>query len=505
MPRKQITPDQLAHQLEEVRPDIILATGWTPLQREPYFRVINQYCNRYNAFHVFWSFEDPLHTETWGMYYAETGKPDYVFTHSFDSASIYQQIGIPSSYMPFACNPDIHRTLPAQPRYQSDIALVANLKTACHTFRIASLETLLKPLINRGYDVAIWGQGWRENRSALPFHVPDDMIRGPIPYDQVPYVYASSKIILGVQNSPDLLTRRTFECLGSGGFLLTNDTKGVRRHFQSGIHLMTSRNPSETISMVDKFLREGSFRKQIASAAQREAHRNHTYSTRVSAMTQAIQPYVSAKKQKKRVSLFTPRLKQEVRPRLNFTGSNNQGMLGQYLRVGRSHQSVQHAYLWFDVQEDLLRSWRIASAKLKMFLVSPAAGHPTIKCYAIRSPWNKKSLQNGSPPKRSTQPIAKTQIRSSFSKEYPYKDNWYTFNITHVVREWLTGTQKNYGLCLGLSDANFGFLQFTSTRWNGRNKYVLGRVYYRRYLPRLEIIYENQTPIQLNSWSAFKE
>src|SRR5690606_40366114 len=58
---------------------------------------------------------------------------------------------------------------------------------------------------------------WERGKTLLPFSIPDRVIQGPIPYDRVPYVYASSKVVLGVQNHGELLTRRTWECIGTGG------------------------------------------------------------------------------------------------------------------------------------------------------------------------------------------------------------------------------------------------------------------------------------------------
>lgn len=340
---------------------------------------MRDYCHQHKALHVFWSFEDPLHTETWGMYYAEIGKPDYVFTHAHHSPSVYKRIGIPSSYLPFACNPKLHRALPAKAKYRSGIALVANYATTTlHSWRLKkSLNILLKPLLRHRMDIAIWGKGWRENKDQLPFHIPNHVLRGSLPYKAVPLVYASANIVLGVQNTPGILTRRTFECLATGGFLLTNHTPAVRRHFQPGKHLVTSRHPQETVKQIKHYLQQASKRKKIAKAEQHAVHRYHTYAERAQKMMEVLSPYLQAKKANRSVFVFPSRLKREIRPQLNLAILPRQRALsGQYIVAERpaavNKNEDRRIYMWFDLKETENSLLPIVSAVLKLFLAMPS-------------------------------------------------------------------------------------------------------------------------------------
>ena len=50
--------------------------------------------------------------------------------------------------------------------------------------------------------------------------IPKDWIHGPMHYLETCKVYNSADIIIGLQNYQELITQRTYEILGSGGFLL---------------------------------------------------------------------------------------------------------------------------------------------------------------------------------------------------------------------------------------------------------------------------------------------
>ena len=83
--------------------------------------------------------------------------------------------------------------------------------------------------------------------------IPDEWIHGYLPYTEANKVYSSADIVLGVQNHLTQVTQRTYEVLGSGGILLTNDTPEIRRLFQPG-DLIVSSSAKETIDLVKYYL-----------------------------------------------------------------------------------------------------------------------------------------------------------------------------------------------------------------------------------------------------------
>ena len=111
------------------------------------------------------------------------------------------------------------------------------------------------------------------------YEIPKDWIHGFLNYKDANKVYSSSKILLGLQNYPDLLTQRTYEILGSGGFLLTVDTPGVRKNFIPGKDLAVSLTPEDTIQRVHYYLNHSQKRSEIQRQG-RKAVQAHTYKSR---------------------------------------------------------------------------------------------------------------------------------------------------------------------------------------------------------------------------------
>ena len=91
-------------------------------------------------------------------------------------------------------------------------------------------------------------------KNILGVDIPRDWIQGYIDYTDANKVYSSSDIIIGLQNLPTQLTQRTYEIMGSGGILLTNDIPIINRLFKSGRDLITSSSPEETIELVKYYL-----------------------------------------------------------------------------------------------------------------------------------------------------------------------------------------------------------------------------------------------------------
>ena len=506
IPPPDLTPHQLVQQLKQYRPDVILTNGWTPFHREPYFRAVRQYCEETNSLHVFWSTEDPLHTDYWGMYVLETGRPDVVLTHAYDAPPMYQDRGTPSYYLPFACNPAIHRQLPSLAQYQSDIALVANFSNATmDSWRINSLKFLLEPLLRKNYAVSIWGKGWEHGRQYLPFPIPDRAIRGSIPYNRVPYVYAASKIVLGIQNHQQLLTRRTWECIASGGLLITNHTPAVLRHFQPGLHLLTSHQPAETLARTQFLLQNRLARQRIATKGQKWVHQNHTYAHRVREMVSIASEHLRPKRKKRKSFSFpAPFPRQEIRAHSTFSTTFPNGHLikAPYLIVKRKPGALQkkeyRSGLLFSLESSLLKGLEVYEAQLKLFL----AVCPTKSTQMMCQFFSRKE-----PP---TNPVDPTLILESEPQMIPITKSRrervfqtpITLTVTSLIRRLIKQEKKTIGVYLSIPDPHDGAIQFLG-RQQPKNHALSGLVYYQRFIPRLEITYRNRQKNRIHPWIPF--
>jgi spore maturation protein CgeB len=505
VPKPDLTPQELVHQLKRYQPDVILTNGWTPFHREPYFQVLRRYCEETGSLHVFWSTEDPLHTDYWGMYVLETGCPDVVFTHSYDAPALYRERGVPSYYLPFACNPHIHRTLPPLPEYRSDVALVANFSNATmDSWRLQSLRILLEPLLQENLSLKIWGKGWERGKNLLPFSIPDRVIQGPIPYDRVPYVYASSKVVLGIQNHGELLTRRTWECIGTGGLLVTNHTAAVLRHFQPHRHLLTSRRPEETRSLVRTLLQNRPLRQQIATHGQQYVHQNHRYSHRVREMVEKASELLQFKRKHRRSCWFpAPYPFQEIRSLCTFTCTSPDGrpIDSPLLLVKRSRSVPLKDYrsgLLFSLESCLRNGFDVHQAQVKLFLAVHPSKNTAIKCQYFSAEEPPASPSCALTSEEETHTIS-IQMRKG---EKPFQTP-VILPVTALIRRLVRQKRQTFVVHLSIPPHDDGTVQFLG-RQKPRNHPLAGLVYYPRFAPRLEIRYQSEREADFqHPWPRF--
>jgi spore maturation protein CgeB len=270
--------------VDQFRPDLLITTGWAYRRhKRKYIDELVEKSAKYNVKRLYWATEDPRWTQECSLKCIEIYKPDAVLTIHPKSVEIYQSMGIAAGYLDFGCSPEFNRYEPSSRKYTYDVALVGNGGKAWKSYRRDSVQILLRPLIERGYDLAIWGKRWdRFNEELMGFHIPKHMLKGELPYEETNKVYNSAKIILGLQNDQGMLTSRTFEVLGSGGFLLTVPTQAVNNMFINSFHLVCASSPEETVDLVDYFLKDVTARQWIAQNGQSEVYLKHTYKERAS-------------------------------------------------------------------------------------------------------------------------------------------------------------------------------------------------------------------------------
>ncbi|MBE3556284.1 MAG: glycosyltransferase [Firmicutes bacterium] len=508
-PPPQMTPQRFAQQLAGERPDVLLLTGWTSLQVEPYFRVMDRYCEETQALKVFWSFEDPLHTQTWSKYIVERVQPDLIFTHAFESVALYRSMGKTANYLPFACDPTLHRKRTPCPEDRVDIALVATLKEHYRSdwWRMHALQWLLQPALQSGLRVGIWGKGWQEYHEVLPFPVPAEILKGPIAYTSVPEIYNRAGIVLGLQNAPDLLTQRTFEVLGSGAFLLTIDTPAVRRHFVPGQHLAVTESPEQTAAQIAFYLNHPAERNAIAQQGQQEVYAHHTYAHRVAVMAEETEKVLQARRKAK--PFFLPSLpdtlQTEVRATHDFTWrSEKEGVLGRYLTVGNVCTTtgivVQRCGFLYFPTEAIVRFLkekqspiRLREAHLSLFVAEPPRQAEQIALLLPKEKWDEASLNAHRLPACTDQNVADFWVPKAFEPLYPWSENQCSITITTLVQAWLSG-KPNYGLSLVNADpGSTSTVNFIGTRWKGNDFYRFPS-YATRFHPRLTLTFEWVTP-----------
>ncbi|SHK55256.1 CgeB family protein [Desulforamulus aeronauticus] len=288
----KILQDIIEEELEQLfskdRPDLVFTVGWTKIHTHAKLEILGRMVEKYQLKHAYWATEDSRWTEEWSLPYIKATKPAYIFTLDRETLALYSRLGLKAHYLPWACNPGFHR--PAEPKeeYQCDIALVATGGVTWNSFRRNSAQILLKPLVERGYDVAIWGKRWDTlDPDIVGFSVDSRHLRGKLSYLETNHVYSSAKIMLGFQNITTELTSRTYEIMGARGFLLTPATFAVLEKFKPGKHFVISQSEEDTLRLVDHYLHHAAERQKIALNGQQEVYSYpHTYQNRAAQILQ---------------------------------------------------------------------------------------------------------------------------------------------------------------------------------------------------------------------------
>ncbi|WP_066294952.1 glycosyltransferase family protein [Bacillus sp. FJAT-29937] len=283
-----ITKWNLSKMLAEWQPDLAVTIGWGYEHTLKKQILIREQLKTRNIPLVYWAVEDPAYTKNWTLPLIENMKPDFVFTICMETSYEYKQQGILSAFLDFGFEETIHFPTRKYPEYSAKIAVVANaypdiLSKYPDHFRHQSINQLIKPLLKNQFRIDFWGNHWDQMGSYLDFDIPNDWIHGHLAYSETNKLYSSADIIIGLQNYPNLVTQRTYEILGSGGFLLTQETPGVRSKFKPGIDLAVSSSSKDTVKKVKYYLENADKRRVI----QRQGHKSvqpNSYKARVREM-----------------------------------------------------------------------------------------------------------------------------------------------------------------------------------------------------------------------------
>lgn len=265
--------DTVAELINNWKPDFIMMMGWTEQHCGIKRKWIRKCINSVNIPLIYWATEDPIHHELLTVPFIRQICPEFVFTVSKKLVPTYEAMGFNSAYLDFGFHPSVHKCVEKVDGYTCRIAVVANaypgvIKVYPEFFRFESLRTLITPLLEDGLRIDFWGTRWEEMDKILGVEIPRDYIHGYLPYEEAHKVYSSADIVIGLQNTLGQVTMRTFEILGSGGFLLTSDTPAVSDLFEIGRHLEASTSPKKTLELVRYYLDNPEERQKIRKNGQ---------------------------------------------------------------------------------------------------------------------------------------------------------------------------------------------------------------------------------------------
>ena len=183
--------------------------------------------------------------------------------------------------MPFGCVPSFHRKVRAPAKYKTDVVCYGNPLYNHYESKRKAVDTLVKPVVQNGIDVALWGiakgsGGWLE----IPYvKRQPHLYRGMFSYEDLPGVNSGAKIVLGITANAEYgaYGSRLARALACGSFLIWHYTEGMEKYVENHKHLCWSFSPKETLDLVKFYLKNDKAREKIAKEGQRYAYEHLNY------------------------------------------------------------------------------------------------------------------------------------------------------------------------------------------------------------------------------------
>ncbi|MDX1915693.1 MAG: glycosyltransferase [Methylophilus sp.] len=253
-------------------PDVLIAQTWACLISPEVFSRIR---NAYGTFiinismddrHQYWG--DRINGQ-WSGTYPLIPHIDLALTAAPEAVDWYKKEGCPAIFFPEASDPDIFYPMPELPKIH-EVSFVG----ACYGIR----KKIVVALRKAGINVTAYGNGWGSGRLEV---------------DEVPKLFAQSKIILGIGtigHCDDFyaLKLRDFDAPMSGSFYLTHNNSDLYQLFDVGKEIVTYESIDECVKLVKYYLDHEEEREEIAQAGRKRALNEHTWKLRFSQLFEQI-------------------------------------------------------------------------------------------------------------------------------------------------------------------------------------------------------------------------
>lgn len=210
--------------------------------------------------HTYWG---DMGSRKWMGSYGLIPHVDAVLTAAPECVEWYLKERCPALFFPEASDPSIFYPMPQLPK-EHEVCFVGA--------RYGIREKIVQELRSAGVSVSAFGSGWECGR---------------LPAEDVPRLFAQSKIILGlgtIGHCTDFysLKLRDFDGPMSGSFYLTHDNPDLHQLYKIGREIATYRDVEDCIEKVKWYLSHDEERESIASAGRQRALNDHTWIRRFS-------------------------------------------------------------------------------------------------------------------------------------------------------------------------------------------------------------------------------
>lgn len=226
---------------------------------------------------VLWYNDDPQYFEMYSRYLGPSY--DYVFTSSFLCVPRYKKLGVENCYyIPFCCFEDFHKKIELSQEDEEKFGCDISFAGTYYPER----EIVLKSIVNKGYKIKIYGNGWRFASHEVRKYFRGSVIGG---MNYIKLLNAS-KIVLNIHNNEMKYggmksNKRNFEATGCGSFVLSDKPIGIEDLFKLGEEIEVYQSKKELLDKIEYYLENPKEREKIAKAGQRRTYKDHTIKQRM--------------------------------------------------------------------------------------------------------------------------------------------------------------------------------------------------------------------------------
>jgi len=250
---------------------------WNPKYRDFQQGVFPDFRKKYGLRSIYYTIDDPHVLDSELIAQNIFPEFDAVVTCCEDSRRRYEtEFKIPALLLHPPCDEGVHYNASYYGEKEVDFLFAG---TNCYTLQtypkiFAGRREIIRMAAKQG-SLALYGysnerdSGWTHESGGAPELA--RCYKGFLSYEKLSDCYKSAKISLNSHVRPDgykYLNQRTFEILGSGGFLLTDHVKGIEEIFKIGEHCDTWKTLEELKEKMKFWLANDARRKEVVKAGQ---------------------------------------------------------------------------------------------------------------------------------------------------------------------------------------------------------------------------------------------
>lgn len=246
-----------------------------------------KWCNLHDVPTVFWNKEDPINFE---LFVKTAQLFDFIFSVDLDSVERYKRhVGsTPVELLPFAAQPLIHFPPLRVEERTREVMFAGGYYAAKHPARRSQMEIILDPARQFDFDIfdrflnADYRFRWPAKYQA---HV-----RGNLSYQETVEAYRQYKVSLNVNTvttSSTMCSRRIFELLACGAYIVSGPSGAIGAYVPSGlVHVASS--TEEAHRLIERGLSDRLAIEAAAASGPEWIASGQTYSDRVDRILEVV-------------------------------------------------------------------------------------------------------------------------------------------------------------------------------------------------------------------------